>query len=221
MDGDMDEEMGDETAREARDDDQGEARTQYRLGLAKARGGGAPPDYASAATHFAQAARLGHAKSQYNLGILYLNGQGVAQDHGQAMKCFLAAAEQGELQAQFNLGLMHLRGQGAAVDFDLAADWFARAAGRGFARAQHNLGLMYFHGLGLERSLVRAHLWLGLAAANADDEQQARNSASARAEVEGLMTPQEVSQAMALAAEFMSGRSGRGRAVSGKSGQPG
>ncbi|MGA2735582.1 MAG: tetratricopeptide repeat protein [Syntrophobacteraceae bacterium] len=74
--------------------DQGDAATQYNLGMAYLNGLGVPQDYAEAAKWLGKAADQGFAMAQYNLFILYANGQGVPYDYIQAyMWCSLAAMQ--------------------------------------------------------------------------------------------------------------------------------
>jgi len=60
--------------------DQGDAHTQYRLGIMYDEGKGVPQDFAEAAKWFRKAAEQGDVQAQHNLGFLYDNGQGVPQD---------------------------------------------------------------------------------------------------------------------------------------------
>ena len=64
--------------------DQGNADTQYNLGLMYNNGIGVTQDYAEAMKWYRKAADQGNAKAQSNLGLMYDNGQGVTQDYVQA-----------------------------------------------------------------------------------------------------------------------------------------
>ena len=75
--------------------EQGEANSQYNLGLLYARGHGVPQDYKQALAWYEKAAEQGVPAAEYNLGVMYANGQGVAANQEEAKKWFLKAAEKG------------------------------------------------------------------------------------------------------------------------------
>ena len=75
--------------------EQGDADTQFNLGLMYTNGEGVPEDACEAAKWFRMAAEQGQAKAQFNLGIMYAEGIGVPEDAREAMKWFRMAAEQG------------------------------------------------------------------------------------------------------------------------------
>jgi len=90
----------------------GDAESQYALGLRYAKGKGVPQNYAQAFFWFRKAAEQGHAGAQNNLGAMYQNGWGVPQDYAQAAFWYRKAAEQGYAVAQNNLGVLYANGQG-------------------------------------------------------------------------------------------------------------
>src|SRR5215470_12593657 len=74
---------------------QGEARSQYDLGLMYARGRGPPRDATEAARWFRRSADQGYARAQYMLARMYSVGQGVPQDAAAALAWYRKAADQG------------------------------------------------------------------------------------------------------------------------------
>jgi hypothetical protein len=78
---------------------QGDAKAQYKLGLAV-------HDDAEAVRWFRKAADQGLALAQDNLGGMYASGRGVPQSDAEAVKWFRKAANQGLALAQNNLGFM-------------------------------------------------------------------------------------------------------------------
>jgi TPR repeat protein len=92
-----------------------------------------------------------------------------AGDYRRARKIWRSLAEEGDVDAQTSLAGMYLMGSGVARNFRLAAKWYRPAAEQGDAIAQLNLGDLYGRGLGVEKDLVRAWLWLSLAAAAEHD----------------------------------------------------
>ena len=81
--------------------DQGDADTQFLLGLRYANGEGVPENDAEAVKWYRLAAEQGHANAQYFLGAMYANGEGVPENDAEAVKWFRLAAEQGHAGAQF------------------------------------------------------------------------------------------------------------------------
>src|ERR1700734_2433937 len=72
--------------------EQGDANSQYNLGLLYARGEGVPQDYQKAIVWYQKAAEQGVPAAEYNLGVMYANGQGVTANPQEASKWFLQAA---------------------------------------------------------------------------------------------------------------------------------
>ncbi len=95
---------------------------------------------------------------------------------------------------------MHANGLGVEKDPTAAITWYGRAARQDHALAQVRLALLY-HGDGnVERDLVKAHAWAALAAREAG---HLHGPASAlRDAMERQMTPEQVAEAEALAAEW-------------------
>jgi len=82
----------------------GDALSEYFLGLMYVEGEGVPQDFKQAEYWFFLAAEQGHAQAQYNLGAMYADGLGVPVDFKQAVRWYRLAAEQGEAKAQTILG---------------------------------------------------------------------------------------------------------------------
>jgi TPR repeat protein len=66
--------------------DEGDAPTQYNVGLLYFDGHGVPQDYAEAAKWFRRAAEQGYTEAQHELGAMYASGRGVKRDYLQAFK---------------------------------------------------------------------------------------------------------------------------------------
>ena len=58
----------------------GNAQSQYHLGVLYNDGKGVEKDYEQAASWYLKAAQQGHQKAQLYLGLLYQNGRGVERD---------------------------------------------------------------------------------------------------------------------------------------------
>ncbi|MGH8223251.1 MAG: tetratricopeptide repeat protein, partial [Woeseiaceae bacterium] len=66
--------------------EQGDASSQFGLGLLYANGFGVAMDDAQALKWYGLAADQGHAEAQYNLGVMYQNGWGVEQSDADTVK---------------------------------------------------------------------------------------------------------------------------------------
>jgi len=108
--------------------EQGDAESQYFLGVMYDLGQGVLPDYKEALKWYRLSAAQGDANGQWSLGTMYLDGQGVLQDYKEALKWYRLSAEQGAANGQWSLGAMYLDGQGVAQDFVVAYMWFNIAA---------------------------------------------------------------------------------------------
>ena len=96
--------------------EEGDARSQYNLGVAYFNGEGVPQDYALAFSWNSKAAEQGHAQAISNLGLYYASGLGVAKDLVQAISYYQTAVALGVTWAINNLGALHENGEGVAKD---------------------------------------------------------------------------------------------------------
>jgi TPR repeat protein len=120
----------------------GEAASQYLLGVKYDTGQGVSRDYHEALTWYRKSAEQGFAAARNNLGVLYQLGQGVPLDFKEALKWYRLAAQQGFALAQYNLGLMYAEGQGVKQDYVEARLWYQQAAEQGNAAARKKLGAL-------------------------------------------------------------------------------
>ena len=115
----------------------------------------------------------------------------------------------------FSLGLL-LSAPANAQDFDKGEEALKRGdytaalrelrplADQGYGPAQYNLGLMHMTGQGLPRDLVRAHMWMGLAALRGHTFDQGNlPAAGLRDKLVDHMTPDQVAEAERLAREWL------------------
>ena len=121
----------------------------------------------------------------------------VRGDYAAAEQIWLPRAERGDVQAALGLGHLY----SIRSEQDKAARWYERAAQAGDAVAQTLLATMYLHGRGVARDLVRAFAWYDNAASGGQV-----NAGKARDAVGLQMSPDQIEQAKALAAEFRADR---------------
>jgi len=91
--------------------EQGDASSQFTLGLMYANGEGVSQNDVEAVAWFRRAAEQGYEVAQRTCGQMYFQGRGAPQDDAEAAAWFRKAAEQGDPMSQFNLGVMYDEGR--------------------------------------------------------------------------------------------------------------
>ena len=161
----------------------GNANSQFNVGLAYANGDGVEQNFAEAARWYREAASRGHAGAMNNLGVLYTEGKGVEKNYTEAINWFRKAADNGDKNAMCNLGFRYENGEGVEKNVDEAVKWYERAAQEkqknaldrlkalaedGNTRAQLSLSYIYYYGKGTDKNYSEAFR-LCEKAANAGD----------------------------------------------------
>jgi TPR repeat protein len=144
----------------------------------------------------------GVADAELLMGLMYANGKGVRQSYPQAADWYRSAADDGQDVAQNNLGLMYAAGLGVRQSYEAAAKLYWLAADRGNPRAQYNLAVAYRNGKGVEQDYVRAYMWYTLSTKADWDAEIHQQSSKERDEIAKQMTPDQVTQAQADAANW-------------------
>jgi TPR repeat protein len=117
---------------------EGDADSQFGLGLKYSTGAGIALDFAQAAEWYHKAAKQNHALAQFNLGVMFASGQGVAQNDSTALMWTRKAAEGGDAGAQFSLGAKYHRASMDRLQMDCAESrieaykWFHLASAQGY-----------------------------------------------------------------------------------------
>jgi TPR repeat protein len=136
--------------------EQGDAKAQYRLGIAYDMGQGVgAPDRTESTKWYRKAAEQGLANAQLALGFRYIEGQGVQQDYTEAKKWLRKVADKGDAHAQWMLGWAYSR----SGDATGAIEWYRRGADQGDEFAQVALGNAYSYGMGVPRNETEAIKW--------------------------------------------------------------
>lgn len=182
--------------------EQGDAASQFNLGLMYDTGRGVPEDDATAVNWYRQAAEQQYAKAQFSLGAMYQRGDGVAQDFAQAAKWFRLAADQRNAKARYQLAYMYERGEGVPRDRKEGVKLFNQAAEQGLAEAQVKLGIMHAIGQGVPQDYQRAYMWLQLAAANSPPGATHDKAVASRDIIAGKMTPDQLASARKAVGEW-------------------
>lgn len=116
--------------------EQGDAVSQFKVGVIYYSGQAGPRDYVEALNWFKKAALQNNSLAQFNVGYMYEKGEGTSQDYVEAAKYYRQAANQGNQLAQYNLGYMYEKGQGVLADEVQALMWYNLAAIQGEAKAK-------------------------------------------------------------------------------------
>lgn len=119
--------------------EEGDAVSQYALGLFYDQGHGVSQDYTKAFEWFKKAAEKGDSAGQYSLGDCYYNGEGVEQNYFSAVEWYTKAANQGIVPAYRQLGICYVLEQGVARDLNKAKELLSIAAEKGDSLAQRLL----------------------------------------------------------------------------------
>ena len=112
--------------------EQGDAKTQFNLGIMYANGVGVTENDIEAVKWYHKAAEQGYADAQASLGFMFDNGEGVPVNDAQAVKWYRKAAVQGHADAQNNLGVMYSTGEGVPVNNVKAYMWWSLAMKQGY-----------------------------------------------------------------------------------------
>ncbi len=182
--------------------EQGDADSQFYLGVMYDFGRGVSQDYIQAMKWFRRAAERGDGEAQFELGWAYAEGQGVPQDYAGAVKWYRKAAEQGFPPAQRELGGLYANGQGMPQDHAEAIKWYRKAAEQGDDAAQFELGWAYANGKSVPQDFIQAYMWFSLAAAHEDDTYAEDYAGDFRDSLAEKMTPAQIGEAQRLAREW-------------------
>lgn len=142
----------------------GDAKSQYELGLRHANGKGVATNLSEAVRWYRAAAEQGHVESQLALAVSCLNGVGVEKDAAEAVRWFRKAADQEDKDAQRNLGYCYYSGLGVTQDYGTSASWYRKAAEQGNATSQYMLAELYYYGNGVKQDRAEAAKWYRMAA---------------------------------------------------------
>ncbi len=118
---------------------QGDAWSQFGLGVLYLNGDGTAADSARSTHWFQKAANQGLALAQFNLGNAYLHGRGVDPSLTKAAFWWQQAAEQGNADAQGNLGTLMYFDYATEGSKRIGRAWLTLAASRGNETAARQL----------------------------------------------------------------------------------
>jgi len=110
------------------------------------------------------AANQGDAQAQYALALLYEYGsETIARDKLKSLQLLERSAQKQIAGACLYMGLKYEHGNGVTQDFEKAICYYHCAARQDWPMAQFFLADFYAQGKGVEKSVLKAMAWLGLA----------------------------------------------------------
>lgn len=106
---------------------QGNAESQWRLGMMQMNGLGMVENQPLGLENFLLAAEQGHVFAHHMIGVAYMTGEGVDKDIEKAIEWFEKAAEFGIPGPMYTLGMLYEDGKEVAKDLEKAQLWYAKA----------------------------------------------------------------------------------------------
>jgi len=122
--------------------EQGDAESQYQLGLMYSKGKSVKKNYELAVKWYTMAAEQDFAPALNNLGFAYQNGKGVCKDEKKAAELYIKGAEQGYPMAQYNAGFCYENGIGVEIDEKKAEEWYRKSAAQGNSYAKDKVRIL-------------------------------------------------------------------------------
>lgn len=135
---------------------QGEATSQYMIGLCYLAGAGVEQNTSEAWKWLARAAEQGNENAQFQIGKMYDAGIGVSRSDKEAAYWYRRAARNGHVEALLATAKEFELGRGVLQDKRVAAENYWRAAERGSAQGAYNFAIMLRDGVGVQQDLPRA-----------------------------------------------------------------
>ena len=120
----------------------GDAQSQYSLGVMYYKGDGVAVDLTRAIYWFRKAAQQDHVNSLFNVGIAFWEGKGVDRDYFLATEWWRRAAQRNFAPAQYNLGVAYYLGKGVQKDVDAAISWLRKAVENGHEGARQSIAII-------------------------------------------------------------------------------
>lgn len=126
---------------------EGDAKAQFRMGIAYMDGIGVKPNLRKSAKWFTASAAQDYGPAQYRLAQCLTYGIGVGTNLRAAAICYRKAAEKGIADAQYYYGLLLLYGIGIEQNESSALRWIKAAEEQDYLEATFRLGMHYFNKL--------------------------------------------------------------------------
>lgn len=175
--------------------EQGDPAAQFRLGHAHYLKAIETGDFEEALNWIQVAADQNNSLAQAHLGYMHMSGQGVLLDLAKSKLWFHRAAQEDDAHHQCTYATMCWNGDFGSHDPDEAEVWWLRAATQGSASAYLALGGMYGWRHQKHRDVVKAYMWLTLAALHDGPGTCPEGARSRRDSIAESMTTDQISEA--------------------------
>lgn len=149
---------------------EGNAQSQFELGLIYYQGKEIAKNYDNAFSWFSKASQNNHPGSSFYLGIMYMDGNGTDKDCAQSLKYYKKAASANVPDASYNLSVLYSKGECVTKNMETSHYWLLQSAENGFPPAQYYAGLRYFSGKQVKKDFYEAYRWIKLAAEGGYEE---------------------------------------------------
>ena len=124
------------------DENMGDEKPQYNLGIMYKKGLGVPVDENEAFSWFFLSANQGNILANYALGHAYLKGSGINKNYKLALKSFKFSALRDHATSRLILGNMYFRGQGVEISYPKAFLWRRLAEDLNIDGARQNINII-------------------------------------------------------------------------------
>ena len=180
-----------------------------------ASGTGTPRNLSQAIKLYGPLAEQGFSDAMFELAEVHYGRSEDNQDWDEALKWYYLAAQKNHAGAQYMLGavfdsnligLSHMPAEYRDEAYEnrerLAIEWYTKSAEQCYPKAAYQLGEHYIRGDGVPGDQVQAHKWLSISVACGD---KGLSKGSLGFLIEN-MSPERISQANALATEWLNAR---------------
>ncbi len=146
-------------------------------------------------------AREGDTSALWELAHMYFEGRGIEKNHLCGLDYLQKAAERGAAMASYALSSLYM----SKNDLARGLQWMEKAAEQGFGNAQGMLGIHYSLPKNPQKDLVKACVWLKVAASefsslNSDGRQSSEEQLE---KLMGVITHQQKAEVEKLSAELI------------------
>lgn len=118
---------------------------------------------------------------------------------GTNINSLIEKAKEGNAEAQTELGFSYYYGKDVSQDYKKAFYWATKSAYQGNYQGQSLLGGLYLTGKGVQKNFIYSYAWFSMSATVGD-----QRAVKIRDRLAGLLSPQQLTQAQAIATEIQS-----------------
>ena len=140
--------------------EQGDALSDYVLGICYINETDEPIDYKLSVHYFTKCCHSGFYRAYNSLGLRYYKGQGVEKDFSKARQYYSRAAELNYGLSLYRLGEMYYYGNGVNKNEKTALEYYLKSGKQAYRDAESMLGWIYYNGkCGQEKNYSEGFRW--------------------------------------------------------------